>query len=350
MVASCVGTFGKQTTLNLGAGLDSATVDSSVPSSGKVTVNGDADGTNVYASSAAAAIAVNSALGNIFQTGSGPDVLVLGGPGFQAEISTGGSADSLTFTTDLPKATYDPETEDAPYSFGKPYLNEDWPVYVSTDAGGDYVDGSASSGAFWYEAAEGCDLILGGAGSDWFNGGGSGTEDDTVVAGAGDDTIYSYPTNAGDDMFYGQAGNDRLFVWNNDAEEMFDGGTGTDIISYQSGASSGSPSVSLDGTRNDGLLGNDIWTSTVERVVGAISNTGQTMIGNADANLFSGGIGADTLIGGAGTDTLNSQGGNDSVDSYDGQPDTVDCGSGTGDSANVDSVDTVSNCETVTPH
>jgi hypothetical protein len=43
---------------------------------------------------------------------------------------------------------------------------------------------------------------------------------------------------------------------------------------------------------------------------------------------------------------LRSVGGNDFIDARDGEPDTVDCGDGT-DIAVVDSIDTVTNCETV---
>lgn len=346
---SCAGTFGKHVELNTGDGLDNAATTSAVPSTGRVTINGDAGGTNV-SSATAAPTTVNSTLGNSFNTGAGPDVLNLGGAGFTASIRTGASADSITFTTNLPKETFDPLFESSPYPNGNSSGGESWPVMVLADEGDDYIDASSSTGPYWYESGSGCDLMIGSSGPDWFNGGSAGSGDDTILAGAGDDTIYSYPPNAGDDMFYGQAGNDKLIVWNNSAEEMFDGGPGMDSIQYQSsGSMTESASVNLDGLKNDGILGNDNWSASVEAVVGPISYVGETLIGNGYDNVLAGSTGPDTITGGSGSDTINGGAGDDTIDAYDGQPDTVNCGDGS-DVAEVDASDTVSNCESVTTH
>ena len=54
----------------------------------------------------------------------------------------------------------------------------------------------------------------------------------------------------------------------------------------------------------------------------------------------------DDLTGGPGQDVVHAAGGNDLVDALDGEADTVDCGYGN-DSAIVDGMDTVTNCETL---
>jgi hypothetical protein len=57
--------------------------------------------------------------------------------------------------------------------------------------------------------------------------------------------------------------------------------------------------------------------------------------------------GNDTITGNSGADTLIGGSGNDTIHARDGVVDTVNCGDGTGDTANVDFRDVVSNCETV---
>lgn len=340
---SCAGIYGKQVTLNLGDYTDSTTVTAAVPASSRVTLNGDGGGTAVFAGSAVAAVDVNSTAGDV-TTGAGSDVLNIGGGAYQGNITTGAGADSLTITTTLPKVTFDPETEDSPYPGGTTYLNESWPVYIHTDDGPDYIDGAASSGAFWYEAAGGCDLIIGGAGDDWFNAGVSGSGDDTIIGGAGNDKIYSYENNDGDDMYYGGVGNDTINLWNNPSEETFHGGPGIDAISYQQSVS-GTTALTLDGIRNDGLVingasGNDNWTPTVERIGGDSAHGGAAVVGTPDSNLLSGYIGPDIITGGAGSDNLQGFQGDDTIYARDGQVDTVDCGTGASDIAYLDATDT----------
>jgi peptidoglycan/xylan/chitin deacetylase (PgdA/CDA1 family) len=72
------------------------------------------------------------------------------------------------------------------------------------------------------------------------------------------------------------------------------------------------------------------------------------LIGRAGSDKLLGGPGADRLLGSAGTDRLLGGAGNDRLLARDGVADTVNCGSGSLDTAVVDSVDRVAaNCEKV---
>jgi Ca2+-binding RTX toxin-like protein len=57
--------------------------------------------------------------------------------------------------------------------------------------------------------------------------------------------------------------------------------------------------------------------------------------------------GEDRIDGGSGTDQLTGGPGDDSINAIDGKRDTVDCGPGRVDTARVDPVDRVKNCERV---
>lgn len=342
-LVSCASIFGKQINLDMGDGLDEVSVTSSVPSSARVSIDGEVDGVDVDSQSAVAALHVDSSNGNIL-TGSGADVLNIGGSGYVGLIMTGSGADSISVETDLDPAPPTENFED-PYGVGALDVNY-WPVKVHSDAGDDYIDASAATGGVWYEQGGGCDLFLGGSGDDWIGVGAASTGNDTLVGGDGDDLFYSYSDNTGDDMIYAGAGNDILKLYDNTAEENFDGGAGLDVVLYRN-TITGTASVSLDGVRNDGAAGNDNFTPTTENVVGAYANGGITTTGSASDNVLGGASGADDITGLGGEDVLYGYGGNDVLDAYDGQADVVNCGDGT-DSATVDTIDTVIACESVT--
>jgi peptidoglycan/xylan/chitin deacetylase (PgdA/CDA1 family) len=71
------------------------------------------------------------------------------------------------------------------------------------------------------------------------------------------------------------------------------------------------------------------------------------LIGRGGADKLLGGPGADRLLGGAAADRMAGGAGNDRLLARDGAVDTVNCGSGSGDTAIVDGDDKVSNCEKV---
>jgi Ca2+-binding RTX toxin-like protein len=101
-----------------------------------------------------------------------------------------------------------------------------------------------------------------------------------------------------DNVLTGTAGNNWL-----------NGKTGTDTISYQSGATAGvTASLALTTVQATGGSGSDTLLN-IENLTG--SAYADTLTGNAGNNLLSGGNGNDTLKGGGGADTLNGEAGDD---------------------------------------
>lgn len=72
-----------------------------------------------------------------------------------------------------------------------------------------------------------------------------------------------------------------------------------------------------------------------------------TIVGGAGNDLLVGGPGNDVIIGGPGQDRILGGKGSDTIIADDGEKDVIDCGPGN-DSAVVDSIDVVKNCEKVT--
>ncbi|QKS30014.1 MAG: DUF4347 domain-containing protein [Candidatus Accumulibacter similis] len=103
--------------------------------------------------------------------------------------------------------------------------------------------------------------------------------------------------NALDNLLYAGIGNNVL-----------DGGTGSDTVTWVSGASGASgvtaslASGSASGSGNDTLIG-------IEHLIG--SSNADRLTGNGNANKLSGGLGNDTLDGGAGADSMTGGDGND---------------------------------------
>jgi Ca2+-binding RTX toxin-like protein len=96
-----------------------------------------------------------------------------------------------------------------------------------------------------------------------------------------------------------------------------------------------------------GLAGNDCLDGGdgADKLDGGTGN--DKLVGGDGNDRLLGGAGNDTLDGGSGKDVLNAGAGNDKVFAIDGQKDTIDCGAGI-DSAQVDRLDRVKNCEHVT--
>lgn len=159
---------------------------------------------------------------------------------------------------------------------------------------------------------DGHNIINGDAGNDTLYAGNSG---DTLSGGSGADKLNGA---VGADTLVGGSGDDRL-----------DGGGGTDVADYRSATakvvitsiSPANPNDTTDLTTGvlSGTEGTDIITNTVEVIYGS-SGYGDTMTGNANANIFygwggndtlSGGLGNDTIYGGTGDDIVAGDGGND---------------------------------------
>ena len=131
------------------------------------------------------------------------------------------------------------------------------------------------------------------------------------------------------------------------------GGGGTEFTGLLAVDPLAKVTVTLDNAANDGQAGEgDNIHSDVENV-----GTGQgndDIVGSSAANTLSGDIGDDDITGGGGEDLLvGDEGGllpgetsNDTFHARDGFADNIICGEGS-DTAIVDTLDTVTDCETV---
>jgi hypothetical protein len=149
------------------------------------------------------------------------------------------------------------------------------------------------------------------------------------LGGPGNDTLRGGDSN---DFFVMEAGSDTYV-----------GGDGFDDIAIFADVAT---TVTLDGVANDGAAGEGDNVSADVEDVGTFQIQPVTITGSAAANDLRGGDGADTVDGGAGNDTLFGGSGNDTLRARDGFADRVSCDEGT-DTAVVDTLDTVSGCETV---
>lgn len=136
---------------------------------------------------------------------------------------------------------------------------------------------------------------------------------DTLIGDDGPDGLYG---GGGNDFLAGQGGNDCLT--GNDGADIALGGAGADRIDGGAGA---------------------------DRLEG--ENGADEIYGGGGGDYITGGDGADDIRPGAGSDTVLAGAGNDRVGAADGTKDTIDCGPGAADVATVDSIDKVTNCETV---
>lgn len=203
-----------------------------------------------------------------------------------------------------------------------------WDIDLSGQSGDDTLSASSGNGYTTANGDAGDDHLFSSAGQRAFANGG----DDN-------DVITSWSNSGG--TTHGDAGNDIMIVRENGATagdaggdflvlagqtpNFGDGGTGADrIIANRPG-----------GTLSGGD-GNDILAFG--------SGSSSAVFSGASLD---GGIGSDRLYGSSQPDTITGGAGNDTINSYgDSQTDTVDCGADT-DTAYVDSIDTVTNCETV---
>jgi Ca2+-binding RTX toxin-like protein len=152
-----------------------------------------------------------------------------------------------------------------------------------------------------------------------------GTSGDDVICGlGGKDVIYG---GAGNDVVYGGDGNDHLFGQSGD--DTLHGGAGKD---------------SLAGNKGNNTMFGDDGNDTISGDVGA-----DHLDGGAGDDVLKGMAGNDTITGGAGHDAMLGATGDDALDSADGIAEAVQCATGV-DTADVDALDTVTGCESVTVH
>jgi Ca2+-binding RTX toxin-like protein len=270
-------------------------------------------------------------------------------------------------------------------------LPASYPVAIDGRGGDDQLKDSALDDA--------SRTISGGPGNDTLEG---YAGNDTLDGGDGNDTVNG---NAGNDVVRGGAGDDVVNGDNFKAPgaDVIDGGPGTDQIddwNIPDAPTHPQASITLDGAANDGRPGEGDDVTGVEKVSlhvngtfvgtdapedvevlnvtdGASSLSGlggndvlkggdspDAIDGGAGDDDLDGGNGNDTITGGPGKDTIMGDAvagqcsvvgyfgsckapwGNDTINARDGEADNVDCGPGT-DTAVVDAIDVVANCETV---
>jgi Ca2+-binding RTX toxin-like protein len=269
---------------------------------------------------------------------------MVGGPG--ADILAGGPGADFAFYVDHPAAvsiSLDNVANDGSAGEGDNVLSSVENIF--TGPGNDTVIGSAANNTI--STGVGGDVVSGGAGDDEIdtdegNDSASGDAgDDRVQGGAGSDAISG---GDGDDaLLPGDTIGGAA-----DGADVVSGGAGIDFASTTAfGVVDPAVSITLDDLANDGIAGEaDNYHSDIEDLA---SNGGgaATLVGTAANNTLSGGGGNDVINPGAGNDVVFGGAGDDTLTTRDGFSDRVVCGTGT-DTAIVDTLDQVGgNCENV---
>ncbi|GEO13362.1 PQQ-dependent sugar dehydrogenase [Microvirga aerophila] len=127
---------------------------------------------------------------------------------------------------------------------------------------------------------------------------------DAVNAGAGNDSVSG---RAGNDRLSGNAGDD--WINGGPGRDTMSGGSGVDTVSYAGFAAGVTVDLGRSLQRGPGALGDVL--SGFENIAGSSHN--DVLIGDALANLLSGGAGHDRLSGRTGNDVLRGGAGNDQM-------------------------------------
>ena len=256
--------------------------------------------------------------------GRGGDDLITGGGHTRLDFADASSGVEVTFT--------------AP---GTGTATGDSSIGTDTFTGVEGVRGSDASDVFTGSSAD--EFFRGRGGADTIDGGGNGTDHDTVdyldspgavhvdlslnqttddgygfvdtltdienVSGSGNNDVLAGDGNAnvlaggdGNDVLFGGGGNDTL-----------DGGNGFDEANYSSDTAAVTVNLGAN-TATDGFGGTDT-LSSIEWVTGSAYD--DTITGDSNANTLRGGDGNDTITGGAGSDILEGGSGADTFN-YDG--------------------------------
>ncbi|MDP9525067.1 retention module-containing protein [Pseudomonas protegens] len=150
-----------------------------------------------------------------------------------------------------------------------------------------YQDGNTLTGT------SGDDVLVAGSGNNILNG---GDGNDVLTAGSGNNTLNG---GSGNDLLFSGPGNDLL-----------DGGAGIDTASYAHATAAVTVNLGLVGAQNTLGAGTDTLTG-IENLVG--SNYNDTLTGDGNANVITGGLGNDVLNGGGGDDLLIGGMGNNTL-------------------------------------
>jgi Ca2+-binding RTX toxin-like protein len=174
--------------------------------------------------------------------------------------------------------------------------------------------------------------LTGGAGDDTLTGNGSSNKLDGATGndtasyddrGPGQDVVASLATGTGGqtttpeadvyaniENLTGGGGNDTLS--GNDANNVLDGGAGTDTVSYADRTAGEHVAASLaTGSGGQSAIGEIDGYLRVENLLGGAGD--DTLTGNGQDNVLIGALGDDTLAGGAGADVLSGEAGTDTA-------------------------------------
>jgi hypothetical protein len=273
--------------------------------------------------------------------------------------------------------------------FGGNDVPDSIPMTVNGNGGDDELKDSFSEASRTFNGGPGNDTIDAYFGNDTADG---GDGNDVVDGGGGNDVVRG---GNGDDEMYGDHYEDP-------GADVIDGGPGTDVIEDWDDPEKldRQPQINVtqDGVANDGRPGENDNVTGIENfdlyITGNVTGTDanekirllnpansgsstlrgmggndevigydfdDTVDGGAGDDHVEGGMGNDTVVGGPGKDVIYGDAtssyctwysckipfGNDTIDARDGEADMVDCGIGN-DTATVDKIDTVVNCENVT--
>ncbi|HZF95895.1 MAG TPA: hypothetical protein VEZ20_13610, partial [Allosphingosinicella sp.] len=218
-----------------------------------------------------------------------------------------------------------------------------------TGAGNDELDGGA--GDDYLNGGAGADVMRGGAGNDIFFVDHAG---DVVVENADEGidnvqvSIAAYTASANVEQIVGTLATGQALTGNASANTI-SGGAGDDVLDGGAGIDSMAGGAGNDVYVVDHLqdsvydvsgAADEIRTALstffltdnhfgIENLTG-ISNAGQSLTGNASANVITGGAGNDTLSGGGGADLLRGRAGDDVYLIYDDSPAAIEEQAGEG--------------------
>lgn len=187
---------------------------------------------------------------------------------------------------------------------------DDW---IVGDAGDNHLSGGAGNDRL--EGKGGADVLDGGDGNDsLYTGGifGAAAPGSLMIGGDGNDSIQSGNSN---DTMLGGAGTDAFTVEKYATTRVLDGGDGADLLAF-SGFTAG-VFVDLNKTTQTVAPGVVLTVTSVENVNG--TEAGDTLIGDANANVMYGWGGDDALYGGDGNDGINGVDGDDHIVGGKGQ-------------------------------
>lgn len=190
---------------------------------------------------------------------------------------------------------------------------------------------------------DGADTLLGGPGRDVLTG---DADVDTIRGNAGDDFLAGGSGDATADSLSGGPGADSFNLATSDGPDLLDGGPGIDDVTAFTGFGLPGFSYTLDdGLPNDGATNQGANLVGIEDINAHESHdfvrgtAGPNVIRTVDGNDVVDGLGGADLI------SLGSQ--DDTVEARDGFSDRILCSSGN-DTAVVDQLDVLSDCENVT--